>query len=286
MRTVVVLALLERRDMPVPVRRPSDRSSARQGYSLSYLRSHVKRVAIFCRHHILPILFPTHCPVCHKILPYGDFVHEACLAKLPFIYGPVCYHCGKPIGRAEQELCFDCRIFPKSFRRGRSLLLYNEVSKPAMMRLKYKNDRIIADFFADLILRHHANVLRSWQIDAIVPVPIHKIKKRMRGYNQAGLICQYLALSLNLPYYPDMLLRTVNTLPQKKFTAQARLNNLEKAFCLNPKYQHLAPRLRHVLLIDDIYTTGATMEACSRVLLRGGVSNVFIYTICIGVSRD
>ena len=85
-----------------------------------------------------------------------------------------------------------------------------------------------------------------------------------------------------------MLIRSVDTLPQKQFSPQARLTNLRKAFCLNPRYDKLLSENSSlsILLVDDIYTSGATMEACTHTLLEAGVSEVYILSICIGVSRD
>ena len=122
----------------------------------------------------------------------------------------------------------------------------------------------------------------------VIPVPIHKNKYKKRGYNQATLLSSRLALTLNLPHYPDMLIRSVDTLPQKQFNPQARLNNLKKAFCFNSHYDKLLSQSTpfSVLLVDDIYTSGATMEACTRILLEAGISEVYILSICIGIARD
>ena len=137
----------------------------------------------------------------------------------------------------------------------------------------------------------HLRQLYAWHLQAIIPIPIHKNKRKKRGYNQAELIANQLARRLNLPCYTNLVLRNQDTLPQKQFSPQARLNNLKKAFGLNPSFLddqgHLSTKgLRRVLLIDDIYTTGATMESCTRLLKAAGVEKVYIYSLCIGVSRD
>ena len=237
---------------------------------------------------LLPVLFPRHCPLCHKLVPYGSFIHEECHRELPLIHSSVCMRCGKPVASPTQEYCYDCRTFPKSFQKGLSLFLYNKKTRPIMSAFKYQNRRGLADFFHQELCRYRLTQLRNWDINAVVPVPIHKNKYKKRGYNQAALLSNRLAVTLNLPHYPNMLIRSVDTLPQKQFNPQARLNNLKKAFRFNSRYDKLLSQSTpfSVLLVDDIYTSGATMEACTRILLDAGVSKVYVLSICIGIARD
>ncbi len=248
------------------------------------LLSKVKRI-------LFPAIFPRHCPFCGRILPYSMMICDSCRKRLPLISQPFCYRCGKPLTDERQELCYDCRIFPKSFDRGLSLFLYNSMTRSSITAFKYHNQRYLSDFFVRAICHVHGKELIRWHIDALIPIPIHKNKRKKRGYNQAELIALQLAGRLNLPCYPDLIQRRVDTLPQKEFSPQARLTNLNKAFVLNPAYlddrkKLKSGKLRHVLLIDDIYTTGATMESCTRLLKAAGVSRVSVYSLCIGVSRD
>lgn len=229
-------------------------------------------------------IYPKHCPLCHKILPLTTSICPTCEKKLPFIQEPVCYRCGKPVSSAEQEFCYDCRSFSKSFQKGYALLLYNEITKPIMADLKYHNKRILSKFLAEQILAHHREILLNTNFQYIIPVPIHKQKKKSRGYNQAELLAKELSAGLNIPVLPDLLIRTIDTLPQKYFSAQSRHKNLLCAFAFNDNYD--LSSIDSVLLIDDIYTTGATMEACTKVLMSSGVKKVFIYSVCIGLSRD
>ena len=245
-----------------------------------------KKLRLFAGRYVLPVVFPLHCPVCNKIVPLGRQICSSCYGKLTFVQSPFCLRCGKPINFSDQEYCYDCRAFPKSFTAGCSLLIYNKISKPAMMDYKYKNRRVLTSFYRDELVLRYWPVIRSWQLNAMVPIPIHRKKKKKRGYNQAELLSSSLSDSFHLSHYPDLLIRKVNTSPQKQFTPQARVNNLQQAFCLNPRYRSLAPRLKAVALVDDIYTTGATMEACSRILLEAGVGLVYVISVCIGAARD
>lgn len=235
---------------------------------------------------ILPLLYPGHCPVCGVLLPYGSQVCIRCRPKLPYVRGPVCCSCGKPVLSAEQEYCYDCRIFPKSFRGGVSLFIYNEKTRPAMAAFKYHNRRTLSQFFARELCRQYGGDILRWKPDALIPIPVHRNKRRQRGYNQAELLARDLSVLLNIPCPGNLLLRQIDTPPQKQFRPQARLNNLQKAFAVNPAYRCLLPRLSSVVLIDDIYTTGATMESCARILLAAGVGRVYVCSVCIGVSRD
>lgn len=157
-----------------------------------------------------------------------------------------------------------------------------------MSAFKYQNRRRLADFFIKELLIQHTAFLENLGIDAVIPVPVHRNKYKKRGYNQAELLSRQIALFLNLSHYPDMLIRSVDTLPQKQFSPQARLTNLTKAFYFNSRYDKLLSENTSfsILLIDDIYTSGATMEACTRVLQDAGAANVYVLSICIGVARD
>lgn len=195
---------------------------------LTTLHNTQEQAILWIIRQLLPFLFPRHCPLCDKLLPYGSFIHEECHRELPLIHSPVCMRCGKPVSSHTQEYCYDCRAFPKSFQRGLSLFLYNKKTRPIMSAFKYQNRRGLADFFCQELCRYRLSQLRDLGADAVIPVPIHKNKYKKRGYNQATLLSSRLALTLNLPHYPDMLIRSVDTLPQKQFNPQARLNNLKK----------------------------------------------------------
>ncbi len=154
-----------------------------------------------------------------------------------------------------------------------------------MIAFKYKNYGILSQFFAEEIWRQHREILLHWHFEAVVPIPIHKNKRKKRGYNQAELLAKELSTRLNLPCYSHLLQRVIDTLPQKQLSPQSRLNNLKNAFCINPDGLRRLPPLSAVLLIDDIYTTGATMEVCARTLRNAGIQKVYIYSVCIGESR-
>ena len=258
------------------------------GSRIRRIRVSVRRIT---KDYILPLLFPRHCPFCDELLPYPEMICRSCRTRLPLIGQPTCFRCGKPLRDERQELCYDCRIFPKSFDQGLALFLYNSMTRTSIVAFKYHNQRYLSYFYVEAICRMHKEQLKGWHLQAIIPIPIHKNKRKKRGYNQAELIAGQLSSRLNLPCYTDLIVRNQDTLPQKQFSPQARLNNLGKAFGLNQAYLddhgHLSmPDSGRILLVDDIYTTGATMESCARLLKAAGVEKVYIYSLCIGVSRD
>lgn len=246
-----------------------------------------QKIKYRCRHDIMPVLFPRQCPGCHELLPYGQLICTECEKALPFTREPLCYRCGKPISDENEEYCYDCRSYRKSFRAGRALLIYNDSTRPLMADFKYHNKRGLSELFTKEIIKKHGKTIESWDVDAIVPIPVHKNKKRARGYNQAELLARDLSVCMGVPYYADLLVRVQDTLPQKQFGIRDRLENLSHVFVLNQKKYGSPERLPNkVMLIDDIYTTGATMEGCTRILKNAGIKEVYIYSVCIGIARD
>ena len=182
----------------------------------------------------------------------------------------------------ESEYCGDCERIPKSFRRCYPVFSYEGAIKDSIYEFKYKNQREYAKFFCDCILKGYGGDLRDALFDGIVPVPVHSHKKKIRGYNQAELIAKELGKELNIPVYGTYLVRNSDTSPQKELDDAERMKNLKNAFKINQN----SVKLDKVLLVDDIYTSGATMENCTRALMGGGVGDVCCVTVAIGRGYD
>ena len=191
---------------------------------------------------------------------------------------PCCMRCGKTLEREEDEYCQDCSRIPKSYERGFPVFVYREPLKGALYEFKYKNQRQYGAFFADCICGQYGEMLQGLGFDGLVPVPVHRNKRRRRGYNQAEVLAGYLGRRLNLPVYPDYLQRIVDTNPQKELNDAERMKNLKNAF----KIGQNKIKLDQILLVDDIYTSGATVEACTRVLLAAGAGMVCYTSVAIG----
>ncbi len=234
-------------------------------------------------------LFPRRCPVCDELLEPEEVskrIHTACEAKLYPVMGTCCMHCGRPLEGAWAEFCHDCAKRPESksgyitdtFIQGKSVYLYQGPIKKAMYRLKYSNRREYADFFAEKVVERYAGWIRDKGIQAIVPVPMYRPKQRRRGYNQAETIARALGRLLNLPVEAGLIRRIKDTKPQKELNDVQRKNNLKSAF---QKTESIV-QYTHILVVDDIYTTGSTADAVAAELMKTKVEAVYFLSICIG----
>lgn len=234
------------------------------------------------------LVFPQKCPICKKIPGRGEgVVCRSCYKSLPWVTEPRCARCGKPIEEEEEQYCPDCGKKRKGkdvLKKGVALWEYDARMKRAMADFKYQGCTGDAAFYATQIAREYGKAIMDWRIEAIVPVPLHWKKRWYRGYNQAAVLAVELGRQLHLPAYTGLLTRTRYTKPQKGLAAKQRADNVAGAFALTEKEREKADSLRRVLLVDDIYTTGATLEECAGVLGRNGVQEVYFICLCIGRS--
>lgn len=187
--------------------------------------------------------------------------------------------CGKPIRRDTEEYCADCAAAPdSSITQGKSLWIHREPVSDALYRFKYKNKRSWGRIFAAEMMKKYGSQIRAWKIDEIIPVPLHASRYRKRGYNQAQILAEELSALTGLPAGKDVLYRIKKTIPQKTLGRGDRMKNLKGAFGVSRAWKPC----KNVLLIDDIYTTGATLERAARVLKIAGAENVYFLTVSIG----
>lgn len=229
---------------------------------------------------LLNLLYPKRCPVCDDIvMPKGKLVCDSCKDILIPLQEPLCYKCGRQIISASAEYCETCSNYNFNFDRAFSLLPYNHTAKVSLSNFKYKGRREFAEYYADILYKHFETVISKLNITAVIPVPIHNKRLKIRGYNQAELIAEILAQKLKLPHISDYLIRSKNTLAQKNLDPISRRKNLKEAFEINKNSQYYNMLLKNVLLIDDIYTTGSTADACSTALKDSGIKKV--YVLCV-----
>ena len=230
---------------------------------------------------ILDFLYPKRCPICERIvIPKGELICRVCYEELPYVREPRCKKCGKPLGIMEKEYCYDCEKRVFHYEMGYGLWLYDRKMKNSMSAFKYRGKSEYADFFGEQLLLHYKDWIQSTGIQVVVPIPIHSKKLRIRGYNQAGLLAKIVGTGTLLPV-EEVLERCINTRPQKVLDNRERIYNLQNAFRITPNH-NFSIKGKIVLLIDDIYTTGSTIEACSNVLLKAGARSIYFVTVCIG----
>lgn len=217
---------------------------------------------------LLDLLFPPQCIGCRRP---GTWLCADCVSSLPYITTSTCRRCGVPI--SEGPLCERCHRNPPRLDRIGSVFLFEGPIRRAVHRLKYRNARALANplgaSMADWWREHPI------EADAIVPVPLHADRLRQRGYNQAALLARELERRTGLPLREDILIRVRSTRPQMELDAEARQRNMVGAFsCPNGQAKG-----QSILLIDDVCTTGATLEACADALRAGGASAVSALTL-------
>lgn len=229
---------------------------------------------------LLDLIYPQRCPICDDIVtPKGCMVCESCKDILSPLRQPLCYKCGRPIISTSTEYCDTCSTYNFGFDRAFSLWPYNNTVKSSLSRFKYKGRREFAEYYAYELYKHFKSLPSKLNITAIVPVPIHSGRLKSRGYNQANLIAKLLSEKMELPNISDYLTRSKNTTAQKNLDPVSRRNNLKNAFEINKNSPYYGVHLRNILLIDDIYTTGSTADACSKVLKNNGTEKV--YVLCV-----
>lgn len=226
---------------------------------------------------LLDLIFPRRCPVCHEAALPPYHICPACRARLPFIETKRCEKCGKPVPGTDR-LCDDCRTRPHAFDRGLGLLVYDETMREAMSYLKYKGRKEYGEALGELLAEYTGDLAALWQPDVIVPIPLHPKKMNTRTYNQAAEIARPLSRAFGIPLAETMLRRKNETAAMKNLDVSDRLRNLEGAF--GPGEGFVPARC--ALLVDDIYTTGATMDAAAMALREGGIREICFLTVCIG----
>lgn len=224
------------------------------------------------------LLFPRRCPVCDQpVKPWNALICRECAPKLTYVRSPRCFKCGKHIGDGGKEYCDDCASRPHLFDSGRALFSYRSVSA-SIARFKYHGRREYAACYAACMQEQLGDFIRSCRADALVPVPLHKSRLRKRGYNQALALAEELSARTGIPVCGDLIERAKKTTPMKDLSAAERQNNLKKAF----KILRNDVELNIIIIIDDIYTTGSTIDAMSRELKKAGVERIYFIALAVG----
>ena len=245
-----------------------------------------RSVAFFktCRNISLEFLFPAKCVICRKPLGWSnpEPVCSSCSMKIRSIEEPICFTCGYPIlaeiGNVPKEkiTCTSCKKNVPKFTQTRSVFYYEGVLRQLVHSFKYQGKITIGKMLAQSMGDYCRDGSYFPTAECIVPVPLGIKKLRHREFNQSLILAKVVGKYLKVPVYPFALKKVKEPAPQMQLSRQARMRNVRGAFMVRNKKQI---NQKEVLLVDDVFTTGATIRECSRVLLQHGVKKVWALTL-------
>ncbi|MBQ2400847.1 MAG: ComF family protein [Lachnospiraceae bacterium] len=224
------------------------------------------------------LLFPPRCPICDQVRNRTEKgICTECSKKIKYVKEPGCMKCSKPLQDVEQEYCRDCESNRHYYVQGKALYEYGSVVT-AIYRFKYKGRKRYGEVFGEEMALYLGEYIQKIGADALVPVPVHPTRERRRGYNQAKVLAETIGNQLNIPVRSDLIRRTRKTKALKTLNPKERLNNLKNAFILDGN----GVKLNTIIIVDDIYTTGSTIDAMAKVFLESGVKKVYFVVLAIG----
>lgn len=248
---------------------------------ISQVRQHAKSLM----GGALGIVFPPRCLGCKVVVEEAHRLCGECWKQLAFISAPYCQCCGHPFSLAVSSdmLCAQCLRETPVFSKARSVLHYDAASKNLILGMKFYDRTELVPLFAEW-LKQWISLLPA-EIDYIVPVPLHRWRLWKRRFNQAALLSYALSHKTGIRVMVDALIRTRYTTPQADLTRLQRLENVKGVFAPNPK-RHTQISGANIVLIDDVMTTMATINACTRALKKAGAENVYVLTLARTVIGD
>jgi len=233
----------------------------------------------------LDLVYPPVCQLCHQHRAEAreGFVCSQCWSQVRFIRPPFCERCGLPYDGeiTSNFVCTNCQDLELHFSSARSAVVAKGVVREAIHRFKYSRALWFENFLAGLLVREAAPVLLAgmpW--NDIVPVPLHPLKLREREFNQADRLAAHLSRATAIPLNRKILRRVNPTATQTLLTREQRAANMKGAFGIRPGTRLAGQRL---VLVDDVFTTGATTNAAARVLRQAGAAEVCVWTVARGL---
>jgi len=230
---------------------------------------------------LLHAVLPVPCTTCDVALSDDPvpFFCRSCWESIQPLRGPFCPCCGRPFAssyalqHSPDHLCGPCRSDPPAYTRAWSLYPYASPLQEAVRLFKYNKKVALADALGALMYRA---TIEPVHIDMIIPVPLHPARLRTREYNQSLLLADRISRARHIPISYNNLIRTRETAPQTDLSRAVRLKNLRRAFAVR-RPQDIAGR--HVLIVDDVFTTGTTVNECAKTLRKAGASEVYVCTL-------
>ena len=232
----------------------------------------------------LGLLYPEVCQLCGeaRATPAEGYVCGGCRAKVRFVQAPFCERCGRPYeGKITTQFeCANCREMEWHFQSARSAVMARDPVLEVIHRYKYQRALWFEPFLAELLIGVAAPALAGKRGDLIVPVPLHPTKLREREFNQAERLANWLGAATRIPVNKRLLRRGAPTRTQTQLSRPERLANVRNAFAMRGGERLNGER---IVLLDDVFTTGATTSACAKVLMTAGAGEVCVWTVARGV---
>jgi len=232
----------------------------------------------------LAFIYPEVCQLCGeaRATPAEGFVCAGCRASVRFIEPPYCSHCGLPFAGAITTAfeCASCREMRWQFCFARSAVIARDAVLDIIHRYKYQRALWFEPFLAELFIGRAEPELRGQPWDWLVPVPLHPAKQREREFNQAERLARRLSAATKIPVHTRLIRRIRPTQTQTMLSREERLANVREAFAMRGRERLAGQRL---VLVDDVFTTGATTSACAAVLRAAGAGDVCVWTVARGI---
>ncbi len=235
--------------------------------------------------NIIDFVFPPACPYCDKTIDSHNLFCQECFKKISFIERSICHWCGKPlfledISQTEKMLCPDCMNKRPVYDLARAVFIYDNFSKISILKFKYADKMEYSYQFVNLMQRAGRDLFDK--TDLIIPVPMHWKRRLRRYYNQADVLGKLLAKRVHIPYSSKILFRSRYTSPQENKSFNERKHNVKDAFCVR---KNTLIKGKNILLIDDVFTTGATVNNCAKALKKAGAKAVYVLTIAKALKK-
>ncbi len=227
------------------------------------------------------VVYPPHikCIVCGDDLPQVSRLEicEQCNHIVEYIdYTHCCQKCGSAL-IGQGQYCFNCKNDVRVFEQGKSVFVYKDDITRLIAGLKYKNKKYLGKAFASFLVEKYKEA--GWSVDCVIPVPLSPARAKWRGYNQSELLAKEFCKQLDLPLRTDILYKIMDTESQASLNLQERKKNLLSSFEVPDKS---SVKGKSVLVIDDVMTTGATLNACATALIKAKASKIYVLTIAHG----
>lgn len=237
--------------------------------------------------NLLKFIFPKRCVICDTVLPYGDKLYnmhlcDECKNNIEFIKEPTCKKCGAMIDMYDEAYCSRCKEkLRTNFEYGFGLCRYNDFVKESLHRIKYVGRKEYIEFYGKCIAKVYKDKFLKINPDCFIPVPIHRKRLIKRNYNQAKVLANAISDELakngiDIPVDNSIIKRVKNTKVLNKLGDDERKNELQNAFTV-----YNTEGINTVVLVDDIYTTGETIDNISKILRQNGINKVFFVVISV-----